>query len=155
MFSAFLPDIRRAARAPAYASLALGLLLAGAGPIAASEDDTTILNTGKTILGQPFAYPTGAPAKVTVSVITLKPGDERGWHKHEVPLLGYVLDGELTIDFGKLGTKVFRKGDAFVEAIDTAHNGRNLGKEDVRLLAVFMGADGSDNAVRLSGPPPQ
>jgi quercetin dioxygenase-like cupin family protein len=70
-----------------------------------------------------------------------------------VPLFGYVRDGELTIDFGKLGTKVFRKGDAFVEALNTAHNGRNLGKEDVRLLAVFMGAEGAKDTVRL--PPPQ
>ena len=154
MLSARFADVRREARlAPVLASVALALFVAGAGPAAAVDEGSTILSTSKTILGQPFAYPTGAPAKVTVSIITLKPGDERGWHKHEVPLLGYVLDGELTIDFGKLGTKVFRKGDAFVEAIDTAHNGRNLGKEDVRLLAVFMGADGSQNTV--PEPPPQ
>ena len=74
---------------------------------------------------------------------------DRGSVEHLKPS-AYI---EKPIDFGKLGTKVFRKGDAFVEAIDTVHNGRNLGKEDVRLLAVFMGADGSQNTV--PEPPPQ
>jgi quercetin dioxygenase-like cupin family protein len=132
-----------------FAAIALAALAAAS---LAAEDEKQLLDTTKTIIGRQITYPAGT-AKVSASIITLKPGDERGWHEHQVPLFGYVLDGELTIDFGKLGTKVFRKGDAFVEALNTAHNGRNLGKEDVRLLAVFMGAEGVKDTVRL--PPPQ
>jgi quercetin dioxygenase-like cupin family protein len=117
------------------------------------EEVTTLLDTTKTITGQTLSYPTGAPAKVSAAIITMQPGEERGWHKHDVPLVGYILDGELTIDFGPLGTRVFRKGEAFVEAVNTSHNGRNLGKSEVRILAVFLGAEGVPDTVPM--PPPQ
>jgi quercetin dioxygenase-like cupin family protein len=104
-------------------------------------------------MDQPIAYPAGAPAKVTAAVITMQPGEERGWHKHDVPLVGYILDGELTIDFGPKGKRVFRKGEAFVEAVGVVHNGRNLGKSEVRILAVFVGAEGVPDTVKE--PPPQ
>jgi quercetin dioxygenase-like cupin family protein len=115
--------------------------------------DTRLLDTGKTVLGQPFSYPTKAPAKVTSEIITMAPGAETGWHKHDVPLFGYMLEGELTVDYGGDGTRVYRKGEAFIEAVGTAHNGRNLSSSEVRLLAVFMGADGVPDTVSL--PPSQ
>jgi quercetin dioxygenase-like cupin family protein len=82
----------------------------------------------------------------------MQPGDQRGWHKHDVPLLGYVLDGELTIDLGPLGMRVFKKGEAFLEAVGTAHNGKNLGSREVRVLAVFMGEEGVPNTVMVAAP---
>ena len=97
--------------------LALGILLSGGKPAATREEVTRLLDTSKTIMGQALAYPAGAPAKVSVAVITMEPGEERGWHKHDVPLIGYILEGELTIDFGPLGKRVFRKGEALVEAV--------------------------------------
>jgi hypothetical protein len=37
---------------------------------------------------------------------------------------------------------VYRAGDALMEAIAVAHNGRNTGSGPVRILAVFIGAEG-------------
>ena len=110
---------------------------------------TALLDSGKTVLGQTFSYSTKTPAKVTSEIIALAPGAETGWHKHEVPLFGYVLDGELSVDYGADGTRVYRKGEAFIEAIGIPHNGRNTGPGEVRLLAVFMGADGVPDTVSL------
>jgi quercetin dioxygenase-like cupin family protein len=135
--------------AAAVLLLASGLALWSAGNADTGETTTALLDTGKTVL----SHPTKAPAKVTAAIVAMAPGAETGWHKHEVPLFGYMLDGELTVDYGADGTRVYRKGEAFIEAIGTPHNGRNLGSSEVRILAVFMGADGVPDTVSL--PPSQ
>ena len=33
-----------------------------------------LLETGKTVMGEQLRYPTGGPAKVTVSIVTVAPG---------------------------------------------------------------------------------
>jgi quercetin dioxygenase-like cupin family protein len=62
-------------------------------------------------------------------------------------MFGYMLEGEITVDYGAEGRRVYRKGDALIEAIDLAHNGRNTGAGLARILAVFMGAEGVPNTV--------
>jgi len=108
-----------------------------------------LLSTGKTILGQQFTYPTGAPAKVTSVIVLLKPGEETGWHEHKVPLFAYIIEGELTVNYGPNGKRVYRAGDSLIEAINISHNGKNTGTGVVRVLAVFMGVNGKPNTVSL------
>lgn len=117
------------------------------------ESVTSLLNTSQTIIGQGIAYPTGAPAKVVSAIVTMLPGEETGWHKHDVPMFGYIIEGEVTVDYGAKGTRVYRQGDAVVEAVDWPHNGRNTGKVPARILAVFMGAEGVPNTVMLPAAP--
>lgn len=105
-----------------------------------------LLQSSETVLGQPIAYPEGKPV-VTAALITIAPGGETGWHAHEAPLFAWMLDGVLTVDYGPDGTRAYAAGDALLEALRTRHNGRNLGEEPARLLAVFMGADGVANTV--------
>jgi quercetin dioxygenase-like cupin family protein len=146
------------------ASLALALLLAAvAAPAETPAQDSlaaeshsgarTVLSTGSTVTDQPIHYPTGAPAHVTAVEITLAPGQQTGWHMHPVPMFGYILDGELTVDYGPKGQRVYRKGDGLMEAVDEPHNGRNLGTEPVKILAVVIGADGIAGSVPASPPP--
>jgi quercetin dioxygenase-like cupin family protein len=134
--------------------LAAAILLAFAASVsgASAESATTLLDTGETILGQKLTYPTGAPAKVTAVIVTLQPGEETGWHEHDVPMFAYILDGELTVDYGPRGKRVYRKGDAAMEAIDTAHNGHNSGAGVARVLAVFAGAGNVPDTVKVAPP---
>jgi hypothetical protein len=46
----------------------------------------------------------------------------------------------------------YRKGDALVEAMNDAHNGRNTGEIPVRILAVFIGMEGVQGTVPASSP---
>lgn len=112
---------------------------------------TPLLQSGETTIGQPFAYPAGA-AKVTAAVVTLQPGQETGWHSHEVPLFGFMLEGALTIDYGTKGTKVYTAGESWLEAINWPHNGTNAGTVPARLIAVYMG--GGDKANTVTSPAP-
>lgn len=106
---------------------------------------TPVLESTTTIIGQPIAYPAGT-AKVTAAIVTIPPGGQTGWHLHAVPLFGYMLAGELTVDYGSKGTHVYKVGDALMEAMDWPHNGMNLGGVPVRILAVYMGAEGVADA---------
>jgi len=135
------------------AGIALGTI-AGAQHAGAQDAGTaapsvaTLLATGETILGQTVHYPDGAAARVTAAVVTLPPGAETGWHAHEVPLFGYVLAGELTVTYEGTGERTYRTGEAFMEAVGTPHSGRNRGTVPMRVLAVFMGAEGLANTVK-------
>ena len=69
-----------------------------------------------------------------------------------VPLLStstYILDGELTVDYGKHGKRTYLKGQTFMEAMNAPHVGINTGSEPVRLLAVYMGAKHAKDVIPL------
>ena len=145
---------RRAFRQGLLALSALASI-AGAHPAFAKDIYPRVqplLSTSRTVIGERIAYPTGAPAKVTAVIVTLRPGEQTGWHRHGVPLYGYVLEGELTVDYGVHGKRVYRKGDSLMEAIGAPHNGHNTGKGVMRVMAVFMGAEGRPNTVPAKPP---
>jgi len=106
-----------------------------------------LLSSGKSILGQDIVYPAGKP-NITAAVVTLQPKDSTGWHLHQAPLFAMILEGELTVDYGNGVTKQYVKGDAFLEAFQTRHNGTNTGTTPVRILVVFAGSDAVKNTVK-------
>ena len=57
------------------------------------------------------------------------------------------LEGALTVDYGPAGSRAYEAGDAFLEAFGSDHDGRNAGDAPMRLLAVYMGAEGVPNTV--------
>lgn len=127
-------------------ALALALLATGAQAKDSYPPLDVLLSTSETIIAQPFAYPEGE-ARITAAIVTMLPGKETGWHHHEVPLFAYILEGELTVDYGPDGTRLYRAGDSLIEAFKTRHNGKNTGTVPVRLIAVFAGAEGAANTV--------
>ena len=130
-------------------TLALVLLASHALAVRANAEDAApakdypaapLLSTGTSILGETIRYPNAGPAHVTAAIVTLAPGARTIMHKHGVPLFAYILDGELTVDYGTHGTRTYRQGQSFMEAMAVAHFGVNNGSQPVRLLAVYMGA---------------
>jgi hypothetical protein len=77
-----------------------------------------LLSTTKTVVGEDIRYPTTGAPRVTVSIVTVAPGSDAAFH---------------------------RQGDALVEAMDVPHRGYNPGTALVRLLAVYIGAEGTAN----------
>jgi len=113
---------------------------------------TPVLQTSTTIIGQPIAYPAGE-AEVTAAIVTIPPGGQTGWHVHAVPLFGYMLQGELTVDYGAKGTHTYRSGEALMEAMNWPHNGMNKGTVPVRILTVYAGAKGIATAEPVAHQP--
>jgi quercetin dioxygenase-like cupin family protein len=132
-------------------AIALTLLAAGASPQATAQDAgypaTALLSTGRSIVGETIRYPETGPAHVTASIVVLAPGGKTIVHRHGVPLFAYILEGELTVDYGAHGVRIYRAGQAFMEAIEVAHFGINHGTQPVRLLAVYMGAKGAEDVI--------
>lgn len=102
-----------------------------------------LLETTTTVAGEPIAYPTTGPAKVNAIIVTIAPGAETVLHHHPAPMFAYILDGEVSVDYGAAGTRRFQAGDAFMEAMAMPHKGVNSGAVPVRILAVSMGAEGT------------
>ena len=135
-----------APRWPLLAFLAiLALAPLGATAMPPGPEVETLLETDLTVLGQEFEYPEG-PGTITAAVVTIPPGAVLAPHLHPVPLFGYVLQGELIVDYGSQGEIVYRRGDALVEAIDWPHQGRNGGRGVVKILVVYAGKAGIPNS---------
>ena len=138
-----------------HRTLALALLFAASIAIAsraqaqdaAGYPTVPLFSTGQNIVGETLRYPTSGPARVTASIIVLAPGGKTIAHKHGVPLFAYILEGELTVDYGAHGTRTYRAGEAFMEAMEVAHFGTNSGATPVHILAVYMGADGAADVI--------
>jgi quercetin dioxygenase-like cupin family protein len=129
--------------------------LASTGRLGAEENalpapsTAPLLSTGTTILGETLHYPTNGPAHVTAAIVTLPPGGRTVLHKHGVPMFGYILEGEITVDYGDRGKRTYHQGDAIMEAMDAAHFGADAGPQPVRILTVY--GRGRRAAERYSG----
>ena len=102
----------------------------------------------KTVLGQNIAYPDTSTAQLTSSIITLQPGEETGWHRHDAPIYGYIISGKLEVSYEGKSAKTYRAGTAFMDAIGSYHNGKNVGVVPLRILVVNVGAEGVQNTVK-------
>jgi quercetin dioxygenase-like cupin family protein len=137
---------------------ALAFAFAVAAPVAAKEGAryqtllTPLLETETDIIDQPIVYPSGT-SKVTAAIVVIPPGEDTGWHTHEVPLFVHVLDGTVTVDYGDKGTKVYNAGETFMEAMNWPHNGINKEEVPARILAVYMGSE--EKANTATAPRPQ
>ena len=109
---------------------------------------TVILDKAtQTILDQDIEYPSESDAQISASTVRIEPGAETGFHRHDAPLVAYILSGTLTVYYDGGVVKEYSPGTALVEAIGTYHNGRNEGTEPVEILAVSIGAEGIENTV--------
>jgi quercetin dioxygenase-like cupin family protein len=136
-------------RNPAAAAVLAAIVLA-ASPAAAQDrgyPSVPLLSTGTNVVGETLRYPTTGAANVTAAIVTVAPGEKTIVHKHGVPMFAYILGGELTVDYGAHGTRTYRQGQALMEAMDVAHFGVNSSAEPVRILVVYMGADGAENVI--------
>lgn len=101
-----------------------------------------ILKTDTTSIGQKIVYPQVENAEVSIIKVTIPTGQSTGWHKHAFPVFAYVLQGTLTVKIEGGKTLRFTAGSSFSEVINTNHNGENNEKEDLVLIAFFMGEKG-------------
>lgn len=130
-----------------HMALGAATVLASAGHAETSYPPVDVLlQSETTIIGQQIVYPDG-PAQITVAIVTIQPGQVTGWHRHEAPLTAHMLEGELTVDYGDDGTRVYREGDTLIEALGSLHNGENTGDGIARIFVVFSGAVGTANTV--------
>jgi D-alanyl-D-alanine dipeptidase len=111
-----------------------------------------LLETEHTIADETIKYPQAGQAKITAAIITIPPGKSTGWHQHNIPLVGYLMSGELEMEYANGKRLTLKKGDALAEAITVAHIGANLGREPVQIFVVFMGTDTLSSTLSVEAP---
>jgi len=102
-------------------------------PISSKE----ILKTTTTWEGGKIYYPEEDP-EVTGIIIELQEGVDTGFHCHPVPNLAYILSGEIEVEVFEGPKRIFKKGEAFEEVINTWHRGRAL-KGPAKILVFYIG----------------
>ena len=107
-----------------------------------------LLEIGETVIGQPIKYPSDGAPKITALIVTVAPGEQTVVHKHPVPLFGYVISGEIEVEYEGKGTKRYAAGHAFMEAIDWWHKGKNVGDVPARILVVYLGSERLPNVIQ-------
>ncbi len=103
---------------------------------------TPLLKTTTTAADQPIIYPQTTEPEVSILLVEIPPGGETGWHKHPYPIFVYSLSGELSVDFENGKTHALSAGEAMVECMNLFHNGRNVGRDPVKLVISVMGEKG-------------
>jgi quercetin dioxygenase-like cupin family protein len=146
-----MPLVRRT---PTLAAL---FVLAAATSAAAQDDPPAptavpLLETPAGVDGVPFAYPAGSQALVTAVEVTWPPGSATGWHRHDVPLFNYLIEGELTVTYEDGEVRTLSAGEAVIEAVGVAHFGANNADTPARLISVVIGAEGVPYTVQLPEP---
>lgn len=100
---------------------------------------STLLRATTNALGQPIAYPGGGEPEVTAFLVEMAPGEVTVWHRHPVPLLGYLLSGELTVHQVTGEKRVIRAGEVSLESVGVVHQGRNEGSVPLKMIVFVLG----------------
>lgn len=115
---------------------------AGATEYGKNVEVKKVLVTGTTANGMPILYPKNGTPEVKVLMVDISPGAETGWHRHPLPAIAYVLSGSVTVELENGKRYTARAGESFAEVVGTRHNGRNTGREPVRILLTVIGQKG-------------
>ena len=99
----------------------------------------TLLRTCINSIGQPIAWPRDGAPEVTALLVEMAPGEETGWHRHPVPLLGYLLAGELTVYQITGEKRVVCAGEVSLESVDVVHRGVNEGDVPCKMIIFVVG----------------
>lgn len=109
---------------------------------------STLWKTRTDSAGKPLAYPAGAPAEITAVLVEIAPGRQTNWHRHPVPCLAYVLEGEVRVELAGGEVKILKAGEAAAEVVDLLHNGTNPGPKPARLVMFALGTVGQPYAIK-------
>jgi quercetin dioxygenase-like cupin family protein len=111
-----------------------------------------LLQTTFNSTGQAIAYPQGGTAEVTALLIEMAPGEETGWHSHPVPLVGYIMSGELTVYQITGGKRVVPAGQNSLESVGVVHNGVNEGNVPCMMIVYVLGLKDVPFTIEAEGP---
>jgi quercetin dioxygenase-like cupin family protein len=125
----------------AYALLAVAIVMGWGANIAGAEDapkgnkgftasKTTTVELGPEIDGM-------VGRQLRMRVLTIEPGGYIGIHSHkDRPAVVYFMQGTDEVGLADGTTKILHPGDTSTATKDTTHYHRNVGKDNVVLIAV-------------------
>jgi len=115
------------------------------------ESIQPLLQTTVNSIGQPIAYPRDGTPEISALLIEMAPGEETGWHSHPVPLVGYIMSGELTVYQITGEKRVVSVGQNSLESVGVVHNGVNEGSVPCKMIVFVLGLKGVPFTVNVEG----
>ena len=109
--------VRRSLLLAMLAALSLPLAVSACGdlqqPVASAKASRRdlLVKARSTTLGQDIAYPHNSHAEVSSAIVTIPPGAQTGWHRHDTPLVVHVLKGDVTVEYDGGVVKTYHAGD--------------------------------------------
>jgi len=91
-------------------------------------------------------YPHGQP-KVKILRIQVPKGTTLPWHYHPVINAAVILQGTLELKLKDGSQKIYQKGDALIEVVNSIHAGKALGTTDVDLIVFYAGEEAMPTTV--------
>jgi len=129
MYAVFIATMRREAAVIRKLLVVAVLLMAGA-DVCAQEPGVQ----RKTLLTED-----GPPGFQTVAnTLEFAPGARENKHTHPGPLVGYVLEGTLTLEHEGRSTTSYRAGDVFYVEPGKVHLGINSGDAPVKFVVTLV-----------------
>ncbi len=101
-------------------------------------------------LGQPIVYPREGTPEITALLVEMAPGQVTGWHQHPVLLVGYLLEGELTVTQISGEKRVVHPGEVSLESVGVIHQGANEGTVPLKMIVFVIGVKDRPFVVRSS-----
>ncbi len=100
--------------------------------------------------GQPFVYPPGE-AELTMMRVTMNAGGTIPWHCHPVPVIAYMISGELEVTKpnGEKASYLAKHGE--IEVFQQLHKG--VAVQDTEIIVIYAGAKDLPNTI-LQGDQP-
>ncbi len=96
------------------------------------------------------SYPKGQP-NIKILRIRVPSGVTLPWHYHPVINAAVILQGTLELKLKDGTKKNYQQGDALIEVVNTIHEGKALGANDVDLIVFYAGEKDVPTTV-LTGP---
>lgn len=127
--------------------ISFGLLGGVAWAQAIGVRSTLIMQSSTTPSGQPLEFPVFRN-QFTASLVEIAPGGQVGRHMHPVPVMVYILEGELTVETDGQQARTYKAGQAAIEVVNTWHNGLNRSSVPLKFLAIFAGEEGKPVTIR-------
>ena len=84
-------------------------------------------------------FPSPIPRwEIAQTLVEIPEGVASGRHNHPGPEVGYIVRGDVAMEFDDRPTLTLRTGDPFMIPPGAIHNARNIGTVTTKMLSTFV-----------------
>ena len=84
-------------------------------------------------------FPSPIPGwEMVQTLVQIPEGAASGRHSHPGPEVGYIVRGDVAMEFDDRATLTLRTGDPFMIPPGVVHNARNIGTVTTKMLSTYV-----------------
>jgi quercetin dioxygenase-like cupin family protein len=75
---------------------------------------------------------------IVQTLVEIPVGMESGRHNHPGPEVGYIIQGDVSMEFDDRPAQMLHTGDPFLIPVEIVHNARNVGTVKTKMLSTYV-----------------